>query len=311
MGDKSYLFIVNPHARNGIVGNTWPKVEKKLHELRFDFTTRFTTHPKEAITIAKDENENFDIIVACGGDGTINEVVNGIYGGKAVFGLLPLGNGNDYATLLHYSKELDYNLEILQQQKVADLAVGLAEADTKHYFVNIAEVGITSIIAKAAYTELTWVRGLLKYYLIAMKKMISYNRVPATVTVDKREIDTELILSAVGLGYRFGGGFNVLPNNRPYFGDFGVCVAGDIAKWKWYYIINQIKKGTHIKLKGVHFIRGKKITIETEKPLPVETEGEVFSEKSTKTTFTIAEKPLPTIVADSFVKEQERYLSNK
>ncbi|MHA1303509.1 MAG: diacylglycerol/lipid kinase family protein [Candidatus Heimdallarchaeaceae archaeon] len=307
MSKPNYLFIVNPHARNGMVGKKWPKVELEIKRKNMDYEVKFTERPKHAIEIAKDNRDDYEVIIACGGDGTVNEVVNGLYGGKSIFGVLPLGNGNDFGTLLDYDDNYIRSLEILQAKKTTELNVGIAEGDKKHYFVNIAETGVTSIIAKAAYTDFKWARGLLKYYLIAMKKIMSFNRVPAVVTIDGKKIDTELILCAIGLGYRFGGGFNVLPGNKPYYNDFQICIVGDVPKWQWYYMINKVKSGKHASVNGVHILRGKEVTIDIEKPLPIEAEGEIFSEYSTRATFTLASERIKAIAPEEFIMEKRQY----
>ena len=87
----SYLFIVNPHARNKEVGKKWSKVEKEIKNRKMDYSVEFTTHPKHAIEIAKDQARNFDCVIAAGGDGTSHEVANGIYGIDVSFGTLALG----------------------------------------------------------------------------------------------------------------------------------------------------------------------------------------------------------------------------
>ena len=102
----SYLFIVNPNARNGDIGKMWPKVEEEIKKRGFNYTVEMTKEPKHAIEIAKTRGENFDVVVATGGDGTVNEVANGLYGLDTTFGILPLGNGNDYAIgISHYTQK--------------------------------------------------------------------------------------------------------------------------------------------------------------------------------------------------------------
>ncbi|UJG44869.1 MAG: YegS/Rv2252/BmrU family lipid kinase [Candidatus Heimdallarchaeum endolithica] len=257
-----------------------------------------------ATEITKDNIKDFDVFVSCGEDGTVNGIINGLAETDKTLGILPIGNGNDYATLLSVKGSYIQALNILEENKKTELNLGFAIADTKHYFANIAETGITSVIAKASYTELKWIKGLPKYYILGLKKISSYKPIQAHIRVDNYERKTKLIVCAIGLGYRFGGGFNVLPGNKPYFGDFQVCIAGDVPKWKWYWMINKIKNGTHGDIKGVNFVRGKKIEIETEKQLPIEGEGEVFSENSTKATFELSQSKLKIIVGKEFLKNK-------
>ncbi len=302
----SYLFIVNPHARNKEVGKRWSNVEKEIKNRKMDYSVEFTTHPKHAIEIAKDQAKNFNCVIAAGGDGTSHEVANGIYGTDVSFGILALGNGNDYANLLKYSHDYQKCLDIVEKCQTVELNVGITKADVERYFINISELGFSSTIAKAIYEEAKWLKGWAKYYYVAMKKLAYYKLVPAKIQVDDTiEISTKILACGVGLGCTFGGGFKVLPGNKPYYDDFAVCVIGDIPKLKQFAMVNHVKRGTHIGKKGVHYLRGKNVKIEIERQLPVEAEGEVFSEKAMEITFSMAPKKLRVIVPKDFVAMME------
>lgn len=299
----SFLFIVNPHARNRLVAKKWPKIDSLLKSEKVEFETMFTQYPKHAIELAKDNADNYDAIVAVGGDGTAHEVANGVIGKEVTFGIFPIGNGNDYAHLLNYPKNYSEIIRILKDFHTVDVPVGVVEGTEKRYFINIAESGITAIISKAAFTEAKWLKGLIKYYYIALKKIFQYKKVPATVKVDDHfEVQTDLILSAVGLGYRFGGGFKVLPNNHPFKEDFAVCVAGDLPVIKQIYLMNKLKDGEHLGRKGVWFTRGKNVTVSLERPLPVEVEGEIVGESTTLFKFYYATEKLKVITPEGFIE---------
>ena len=88
-----------------------------------------TDEPKHAIEIAKSRGEEFDVVVATGGDGTVNEVANGLYGLNTTFGILPLGNGNDFALGIKLDEDYNRSLDILEEGLTCDLTVGLAKAE--------------------------------------------------------------------------------------------------------------------------------------------------------------------------------------
>ena len=136
---------------------------------------QLTKKRRHATEITKDNIKDFDVFVSCGGDGTVNEIINGLAKTDKTLGILPIGNGNDYATLLSVKGSYIQALNILEENKKTELNLGFAIANTKHYFANIAETGITSVIAKASYTELKWIKGLPKYYILGFKKFPAIN----------------------------------------------------------------------------------------------------------------------------------------
>ncbi len=303
----SYLFIVNPNARNGAIGKMWPKVEEEILKRGMRHTTIYTKESKHAMEIAKEEANNFDVIVATGGDGTVNEVANGLYGTGTTFGVLPLGNGNDFARGILLDDDFQRSLDVLNNGKILDLTVGIAEADDeKRYFVNVVDTGVGATISVSAFTDAKWLRGFVKYYYLALKGVLKYRLVPTKIQIDDQDpFECKLVLLAAGVGHRFGAGFQILPDNYAFEPDFAICYAHDIGKMDQIYLLNVLKGGNHIGRKNVQYIRGSKITLELGKALPVEVEGEIVSFAATKVKFEVAPEKMRTIVPDEFIALKE------
>jgi len=299
----SHLFIVNPQAHNGLIGKLWSKVEEEIKKRNFDYESVFTEYPKHAIELARDKGKDFDCVVATGGDGTVNEVANGLYDLDNTFGILPLGNGNDYAFGLKYDDDYHRSLDVLEKGNTLDLGVGIAEADEdKRYFVNIVDTGVGATISVSSFTEAKWLRGFAKYYYLAFKGIGKYRLVPTKIQIDdEEEINFKLVIIALGFGSRFGGGFHMLPDNYQFYNDFAICYAGNIRKLRQYYLLNILKPGKHLGKKGVEYTRGKKVVLELGKPLPVEVEGEIVNYGATKIRFEVAPRRIKTVVPDEFI----------
>lgn len=303
----SYLFIVNPKARNGDIGEMWPKVEEEIVKRGLNYSVEMTKEPKHAIEIAKSKGEEFDVIVATGGDGTVNEVANGLYGLNTTFGLLPLGNGNDFAMGIKFDDNYHKSLDILEKGLTCDLTVGIAKADEdQRYFVNIVDTGVGATVSVASFTEAKWLRGFVKYYYLALKKLLQYRLVNCVIKIDDQdELEGKLIIIAAGVGSRFGSGFQILPDNYHFFKDFAVCYAFNLKKMRQIYLLNILKSGKHIGTKGVEYIRAKKVSLKLEKGLPVEVEGEIVNFAATDISFEVAPKSLKTIVPQEFLDLQK------
>ncbi|MHA1398028.1 MAG: diacylglycerol/lipid kinase family protein [Candidatus Heimdallarchaeaceae archaeon] len=300
----SYLFVVNPNARNGDIGKLWSSVEEKIKSKGFDYSVEFTEKPLHAIDLARDVGKDFDCVIATGGDGTVNEVANGVYETNSTFGVLPLGNGNDYSMALLFDENYERSLDVLKKHQTMDLTVGIAEADgKKRYFVNIADTGVGATVSVASFTEAKFLRGFLKYYYLAVKKILQYKNVPTTIRIDEEEEEKlKLVIIAAGVGYRFGGGFQILPENHPFVDDFAICYAHDLNTLRTFYLLNILKPGKHLGRKNVQYKHGRKIEIELSKPLPVEVEGEILSFKAKEIMFEVAPKKIPTIVPEEFIQ---------
>ncbi len=299
----SYLFIVNPSARNGEIGKMWPKVEEEIKNQKFDYSVEFTKEPLHAIDIARDKGKDFDCIVATGGDGTVNEVANGVYEIDGTFGALPLGNGNDFAFGHLYDDNYLRSLKILRELKTLDLGVGIARCeDNERYFINITDTGVGATISVSSFTEAKWLRGFVKYYYLALKGILKYRLVPSRIQIDDLdEIKVNLLMTAVGFGNRFGAGFNVLPNNYGFRKDFNIVIASDVRKLYQVYLLNVLKPGKHIGKKGVSFYTGSKMSLEVDKPLPIEVEGEIVSFGARKTEFEVAPRRIETVVPQELI----------
>lgn len=303
-----YLFIVNPNARNGTIGKMWPKVEEEILIRGMNHSTFYTQEPRHAEEIAREEAKNFDVIIATGGDGTVNEVANGLYGSGKTFGVLPLGNGNDFARGILLDDDYNRSLDIINEGKTCDLTVCVAEADEdKRYFVNIADTGVGATISLAAHTEAKWLRGFVKYYYLALKGVLKYRLVKTRIQIDDQEpFECGLVIIAAGVGHRFGAGFQILPDNYAFEPDMAICYAHDVGKMKQINLLNVLKPGKHLGRENVHYIRGSKINLELlSKNLPVEVEGEIVNPAARNVSFEVAPEKLRTIVPSEFLKLKE------
>ncbi len=130
---------------------------------------------------------------------------------------------------------------------------------------------------------------------------MKYRLVPAKIQIDDLEIQNNLLIIALGFGSRFGAGFNVLPNNYGFREDFEIVLVGDVRKLYQVYLLNVLKPGKHVDKKGVNFYNGKKVTLEVDKPLPIEVEGEIVSFGAKSIEFEIAPRRIKTVVPQELI----------
>jgi YegS/Rv2252/BmrU family lipid kinase len=219
---KQICVILNPTAAKGHARKTGVTLEKKLTELGFDCTFVLTRRPFHAVELAlQASTQNFDIIAAAGGDGTVNEVVCGLMQaarkGDPVprFALFPIGRGNDFAYALRMPKDVDACCQLLIEGRERTVDAGMVTGGlypNGRCFINGVGIGFEPLVNITA-SKYKHVSGVLSYLLAFLKVMASY---PAAVDIDmefdgnKRKLSTQQI--SICNGRRMGGSFLLGPD---------------------------------------------------------------------------------------------------
>lgn len=282
-----YTFIVNPQARSGLGHKVWTELEGILKKRAVSYEVFFTKYQKHATAIAgkitSDGNEH--ILIALGGDGTVNEVVNGISDyEKTIFGYIPIGSSNDFARGLHLPSEPVEALEtILAMKKLHSMNVGVLKYQNKtRRFAVSAGMGFDAAIChEAVVSRLKYLLNKLKlgkltYVGIALHRLFLQKPDEVTLTLDgTREItlpDTYFV--AIMNNKYEGGGFMFTPRAKNDDDKLDIMVASGIPKWKILMILPTAYSGKHTRFKGVHIYSAKHIKIESDIPLAIHCDGE-------------------------------------
>lgn len=282
-----YTFIVNPQARSGLGHKVWTELEGILKKRAVSYEVFFTKYQKHATAIAgkitSDGNEH--ILIALGGDGTVNEVVNGISDyEKTIFGYIPIGSSNDFARGLHLPSEPIEALEtILAMKKLHSMNVGVLKYQNKtRRFAVSAGMGFDAAIChEAVVSRLKYLLNKLKlgkltYVGIALHRLFLQKPDEVTLTLDgTREItlpDTYFV--AIMNNKYEGGGFMFTPHAKNDDDKLDIMVASGIPKWKILLVLPTAYSGKHTRFKGVHIYSAKHIKIESDIPLAIHCDGE-------------------------------------
>ena len=168
---KPWLVIVNPHAGGSKAKTDWPQIRKHLTEAGFLFDSYFSEYPHHAIELVKNliSEKKYTQVIAVGGDGTLNEVINGVFHQQTVppadvhVGLITIGTGNDWGRMYALPKNYEGQIEILKKghfllQDVGQVHYSHDTQKTSRYFVNIAGMGFDALVAKKT--------NILKYEIL-------------------------------------------------------------------------------------------------------------------------------------------------
>lgn len=268
------LFIINPVAGGGKAKGLIPLIKEIMNKHKKDYEIKLTTRPKEAINIAEDSVENYEITVAVGGDGTVNEVARGLINtGKGTLGIVPGGTGNDMAKSLGISTEPVKALETLCRGLKKDIDIGCVNDSN---FLNIASVGFDAEVVINNQSIKTVIKSGISYAVSVIYTLLSFKKKKVKITIDDNVMEEKIILLAVGNGKYYGGGMKILPMAKVDDEYLDICIVSNINKLKLLFLFPTIFKGNHIKYKKyVKMYKGKTIKVETKDKIYINIDGEI------------------------------------
>lgn len=285
-------FIVNPHSRSGHGKTLWLGIERELNKRTLPYSVHFTKYRQHASKLAAKltANGKKHTIIVLGGDGTLNEVINGICHLELVtLGYLPTGSSNDFARAMQLPtnpfKALD---TILNTPHIRQVDIGCVEyQDKKRLFAVSGGIGFDAAICHEAMVSR--IKGLLNhlklgkltYTTIALHQLFLCNPVTLTLSVDQEEdhVFHKTYFAAAMNTCCEGGGFRFCPNALADDTLLDVIVAHDLPKWRLAIALAASARGLHTRFKGIHIYRGADIRLCTSDPLAVHVDGEpIFSQ---------------------------------
>lgn len=282
-----YTFIVNPNARSGLGQITWKKLEDILKHREIEYQAYFTKYQKHATRIVQKltQEDHAQTIIALGGDGTVNEVVSGINDlSKITLGYIPIGSSNDFARGMGLSADPEKALEnILSPTRFAYINIGVLEyASKKRRFAVSSGLGFDAAVChqvivsplKKALNRLKL--GKLSYAAIGLQRILTMMPGKMTVTLDDgspMEFDKVYFAAAMNQNVE-GGGFKFCPKANPMDDILDVIVVSGLSKLKILSLLPIAFKGWHVHFKGIYTYRCQTAKFESERPLPVHTDGE-------------------------------------
>lgn len=286
-----YYFIINPNSRSGRGREIWEKAKKLLKEKQLPYQAYFTEYIGHARELAKQIALHSEpcTLGVLGGDGTLNEVINGLAEtdfSHVTLGCLPTGSGNDFARGLGISKDLETCMNaILSPNKTTLVDVGLSKTkDISRYFLVSSGIGYDAQICRDVTTSplkklMNRLHlGKLTYVLVAVKSLILYKPCQISMRLDKNKMlrfPRFFFLAAMNMKYE-GGGVKFCPEAE--FNDklLDICLAGVLSKPKILALFPTAFAGKHTLFKGIETMKCRHIDIKCNTPLPIHCDGEAM-----------------------------------
>lgn len=284
------LFILNPIAGGGKAGDLEDMIRTEMEARNIEYSLRKTTASGDATLIAEEGLEDgYDLIVAVGGDGTLNEIARAILGTSASLGIIPGGTGNDMARTLDMPLDPREALKNLLKHQKKTIDVGYVNGEL---FLNIASTGLDSAVVEGAKAYKEKYQGSTAYSISMLKNLIRFRKKPMKIEIDGETIDEEIYLVAVGNGKTYGGGFKILPMAKLDDGYFHICVVKKLIKPLLLILFPSILFGKHTIFKRyVSIYKAREVTIKTDSELFLNVDGEI-SRLPEKTSFRLENRKL-------------------
>jgi YegS/Rv2252/BmrU family lipid kinase len=301
------VVIVNPRSQGGAAGQNWPHLADRIRR-EVPFEEALTTGPGDATRLAREAVKGgADRVVALGGDGTINEVVNGFFEAgapiapAAAFGILPYGTGGDFRKTVGVPKDFGEAVALLARDKRRTIDVGrLDHAGGTRMFANIASFGMSGVVDRLVNQSKKRF-GKLSFMLATARGMLQYDNQRVRITFDGVAADAvEMTVNTVAVanGQYFGGGMRIAPDAELDDGYFDVVAIGDVGFAGFVLKSRRIYAGTHLSMKEVSHRRAKVVRAEASDPgavVEIDLDGETPG--FLPATFTVVPRALSVVAA--------------
>jgi YegS/Rv2252/BmrU family lipid kinase len=288
VNSKRTVFIVNPQAGMGSAGREWPRIEALARDHLGSFQALLTSGPGEATSLTRQAlSEGAELIVCVGGDGTLNEVVNGLMGEHGplhpdtVLGFIPRGTGSDFIRTVPIPKAINRGLELIKSSHARTIDLGRLlyrgpnGCLTQRYFHNVASFGLGGEVDARVNRGRKVFGGFISFIWATLVSILIYNKKRMHVRVDK-SFDGELLSwnVAVANGQYHGGGMWVSPGASVDDGFFHVTLIGDLSLAEVFLNLPKLYNGKITELKKVRTMVGKKVEAYSDQRVLLDVDGE-------------------------------------
>lgn len=287
-----YVFIVNLQARDGELKQLWQAAEPRISR---DVSNMEVCYPQSALETLQLAREYADrggyCIVSVGGEGTMNLVMQSIMDSArrddTVMALVPFGNVNDYASTLGMEKNWQSAIQTLlhgQEKRVG--VTELLTPESSNYALNMADIGFGASTAKlhSVDRKLRWVKGQLKYNLLALRALMSWKNIPCKVHLDDELIGGDVALVLAGNSPTLGG-FRVLPHATVDSEQLAVTICRDVSRLQLMAVLEDSKRSRLKESDRVMFRHASRLRVEPEGVFVTQVDGEITNLQANRVEF--------------------------
>jgi diacylglycerol kinase (ATP) len=234
---------------------------------------RVTFERGDATALArKAAADGADVVAAVGGDGTLNEVINGLDGYDTPLGVVPLGTANDFARQAGIPADADHAMDVILLRK--PVRIDTASLNGRR-FLNVSTGGIGAEATAETPSQVKQAIGQLAYAISGLRKLAAFEPNHGVFRGGGYVLECDFLMFAVGSAMSTGGGTLVTPHASTTDGLLDLCVVERMGRREFARTVMRLRRGEHVGEEGVHYVRLPELTIEGHKPISVNVDGEV------------------------------------
>jgi len=287
MTSARWMVIVNPNAGHGKGKKDWKQISSYLNKYNLSYEYCFTEYPFHAIELTSTAlGKGFRNFIGVGGDGTMNEIVNGIFRQKEIpateitLGTITVGTGNDWGRMFDMPSGYEESVKIISEGKTTLHDAGLCiynegEKEIRRFFINIAGLGFDALVVKRTNRQKErGKKGKAIYMWNLLMSLIVYRHVHTDVEIDGNRISNETFTISIGIGKYSGGGMMQTPHALHDDGLFDITIIKRIGKGEVIRNLKRLYDGSIYDHPKIEWYRGKNIRINSDPKIHAEADGE-------------------------------------
>ena len=279
--NDSVFFLVNPASDNGATGKRWPELAHRAARLGLTGETLFSERPGHLIELAASAvDRGATLVVAVGGDGTLNEVVNGVAQKNVDLATIPLGTGMDFGRTYGIPTKLEDAVRVALDGETRMIDAGRVRyrtwsgGEAERWFANVGSVGMSGAVAQRANGMSKALGGKVTFFYALTRVFLEWENTEVVVKLDDGERRGRMHDVIVANGVWHGGGMMLAPEAKSDDGLFDVVFIGDVSKVDFLTTAPKIYKGKHVAHPKVEVVRSAHVEVDASEHLPIEVEGE-------------------------------------
>jgi diacylglycerol kinase (ATP) len=283
------ILIVNPRSANGSTGHRWQAIEARLRSLLPPFDVAFTERPGHATAIAREAAGRYGCVALVGGDGTVNEVANGLIAddhplrSDLTLGVIPRGTGADFVRTLGIPHDLQGAAERLATGEVREIDVGKIRyrspdgSEAVRYFLNEADIGMGAVICERVNRSSKRLGGRFSFLRATLISGLTYRGQPVSLSLDGAPAERTILSNAwFANGQYSGGGMRDAPRARLDDGLLDVVRIDHAGFVRRFALLPKLRSGAFVDLPQVSYRTARRIEAQSEGPVGIATEGEAI-----------------------------------
>jgi diacylglycerol kinase (ATP) len=276
------VFLVNPASANGSTGRRWPEIARRAATAGLHGDALVSTGPGDLTRLAAEAADGgASLLVVVGGDGSVNEVANGLVGREHVeIAVIARGTGWDFIRTHGIPHDVDGAIATARDGRAREIDLGRvsyrtwAGTEAGAHFANVASAGMSGAIAQRANETTKALGGKISYLWATLAVFAGWQVSEVSVSVDGEERKARMHDVVVANGRYFGGGMMICPEADPADGRFDVLMLGDLTKGDLLMNLPKTFRGKHLPHPKAELLRGPTVRIDAPEPLPIQLDGE-------------------------------------